>query len=60
MLDGVLRRKLEERCFSLAEAYRKLDKAGNGAVTEDDFDETLRGFNVRAHGERLRRENAER
>ena len=32
-LNDLLRRKLEERCTSLTEAFRKVDKSGNGFIT---------------------------
>eukprot|EP00962_Isochrysis_galbana_P015727 scaffold4501_cov108-Isochrysis_galbana.AAC.14 len=46
-LDALLLSKLEERCTSLTDAFRKVDKSGNGFIAASDFDETLRGFGVR-------------
>jgi len=47
VLNDLLRSKLEERYASLTDAFRKVDKSGNGFITAADFDETLRGFGVR-------------
>jgi Ca2+-binding EF-hand superfamily protein len=46
-LDTLLRKKLEERCTSLTDAFRKVDRSGNGFITAEDFDETLRSWGVR-------------
>ena len=42
-----LKLKLEQRCSNLREAFRKLDKSNTGFLSNEDFEATLRDFNIR-------------
>lgn len=46
-IDALLRQKLEQRCTSMTEAFRKLDKSNDGFISPQDFEECLRDFNIR-------------
>ena len=42
-----LKMKLEQRTKSLTEAFRKLDKSNTGFLSQADFEDCLRDFNIR-------------
>lgn len=46
-LGPLLRAKLAERCTSLTDAFRKVDKSNNGFIVPADFEEVLRTFGLR-------------
>ena len=46
-IAAFLKRKLEQRCKSLTDCFRKLDKSNTGFLSADDFEATLRDFNIR-------------
>jgi len=46
-IASFMKMKLEQRSKNLREAFRKLDKSNTGFLSPDDFEETLRTFNLR-------------
>ena len=46
-VDKFLRTKLDERCTSMQQAFRKVDVSNNGVITAADFEQVLRSFGLR-------------
>ena len=46
-VDTLLRTKLDERCTSMQQAFRKVDVSNNGVITAADFEGVLRSFGLR-------------
>lgn len=46
-INTLLKNKLAQRSKNLTDAFRKLDRSNTGFLTADDFELTLRNFNIR-------------